>query len=95
MTGRLEWPDPTPYDEDPEQCDACEYDEFDDWNTGRVRCIHCDRTWYLTLEQIKADNERALAVEEEQARGFDPAAYRRAMIGDPTTEPLKDDELPF
>ena len=93
-----QWKDPTPYEEDPE-CDACEYDEYDDPLTGRVSCIHCGRSWYLTAEQMAANDARQResdeAEEDERFRGFDPEAYQRAMIGKQPHEPLKDDELPF
>lgn len=77
---------------------ACEYDEYDDPMTGRVSCIHCGRSWYLTPEQMAAIDARQREVdeaeEEEHFRGFDPVAYQRAMIGDPT-QPIADDESPF
>lgn len=76
----------------------CEYDEYDDPLTGRVSCVHCGRSWYLTAEQLAANDERMrelLAEEEERFRDFDPAAYRRAMIGPENKPPLGDDELPF
>lgn len=81
------------------QCFPCEYDEYDDANTGRVSCMHCGRSWYLTSEQMAANDRRQREIdqaeENERFHGFDPVAYQRAMIGERPLPPLGDDDLPF
>lgn len=99
-SGRQPWDANDPYpDDDGPECDHMGYEV--DILTGIAECDMCGARWEQTdaqrdLErQAQADYDKAcLEWEIEQARDFDPAAYRRAMIGE-QPQKFDDDEIPF
>lgn len=88
--------------DDDEGEDGCCHEEYEaDILTGIARCTMCGERWMQTPEERQREQERqaeydkmCLEWEQDQARDFDPAAYRRAMVGD-KPQTFADDEIPF